>query len=215
VPLVNLILFTVLALLWPNAALAAGPQGTRPALEIYVKVDEMAVLRGFRNKETGLFPKAGEPLFDAYNKRWQTMVSEVFKEIRRRVPRHVAILPATGKEQNTGMHIDVTVADMSTSCDSVDYYKYLWVRTYQQDTGVTTNWDGLGVRSQQVVRSDMTDREKVRGDIDAWVQIWAQVPYLHLAELPATPDVPAGDKPVDNSADKPVNGAALVNPVQP
>ena len=174
------------------------PSVPLPAVEIYVKIDAMAVLWGFRNKDTGLPPKQGEPGYDRYRERWQTLIQEVFKEIRKRVPANVKLIPATSETQHAGVRVDMTVADIATSCSSNEYYKYLWVRTYQDD-GTSTNWDGLGVRSSTLVRRGMDDRERVTADVDAWVQLWAQVPYLH-AWREATPVHPIVEPDTDESA---------------
>ncbi len=191
------LILAVLLLAAPAWA-AGGRAAPAPAVEIYVKVDDLAVLWGFRNKETGLPPKQGEPGYEPYRKRWQTLIQEVFREIRKRVPANVRLIPATSETQRAGVRVDMTVADIATSCSSNEYYKYLWVRTYQDD-GTTTNWDGLGVRSSTLVKRDMDDRARVAADVDAWVQLWAQVPYLH-AERNATPVDPIVPPEADESA---------------
>ncbi|MBI5136537.1 MAG: hypothetical protein HZA24_04265 [Nitrospirae bacterium] len=187
-PRAVLLLAALLALCAPAWAAPTAPTAVPPEVAVYVKVDELAVLWGFRDKDTGAYPQPGDPRYEEYRLRWQTLVHEVFRQIRLRVPRHITIRPATQGDP-AGLHVDVTVADMSTTCAGHDYYKYLWVRTYQDD-GITTNWDGLGVRSDTVVERSMDAPQRVKADLDAWVQIWGQVPYLRVTR-DATPARPA------------------------
>jgi len=178
-----ILLMSVLAA--PAQAMPSARGVDIPAIDIFVNVDELAVLWGFRDPKTGTHPKKGDADYPEYLKRWQVLIKEVFKEIRQRVPHSVKLLPATPDAPHTGLHIDMTVADISTSCHSEQYYKYLWVRTYQDD-GLSTNWDGLGVRSDTVVKRTMDDPARVKADVDTWVQLWAQLPYLHLVRPSAT-----------------------------
>jgi hypothetical protein len=176
-------LLGLLALLAPLTAFAAeAPVPARVPVAVYVNVDEMAALWPFRDSETGAFPKEGEDGYVLYRTAWGAVIEQAFAELRRRMPQGFILLPARSTEQPYAFKIDVWIADMATSCDAPTYYKYLWVRTHTKQGPFATNWDGLGVRSDTLIHRDMPILDRNRADVDAWVELWAQVPYLHLAD---------------------------------
>jgi hypothetical protein len=179
-----------LAALAPPAA--AAPPAPVP-VAVYVNVDEMSVLWPFRDPKTRAFPAPGEPGREAYLARWNEVINQAFKELRRRVPAQFDLVAARDPNAPYAIKIDVWIADLATTCDAPTFYKYLWVRTYPGRDGFITNWDGLGVRSQTLVDVQMAEAKRRRADLDSWVELWAQVPYLHVAPAPpkAQPEEPA------------------------
>lgn len=178
------------------AGLAAPATAAPPASQsvaVYVNVDEMSALWPFRDPETHAFPKEGEPGREAYLKRWNDVINHAFRELRRRVPADYALVAARDPDAPYALKIDVWIADLATSCGAPTFYKYLWVRTFPGRNGVITNWDGLGVRSTTLVSTEMPEADRHGADLDAWVEMWAQVPYLHVA--PAPPGQPPGGEP--------------------
>jgi hypothetical protein len=165
--------------------LASGAPEARPKVPVavYVNVDEMSALWPFRNPETGVFPKPGEAGYDAYRAVWEAVIGETLKEVRRRVPKEFVLLPARSSDQPYVIKIDLWIADLATSCGAPTYYKYLWVRTRQRGDGYATNWDGLGVRSDTLVDVAMPPPAFRSANGDAWVELWAQVPYLHVTPV--------------------------------
>jgi len=186
--------------LWVLSAAPATPAAAAPGtlpVAVYVNVDEMAVLWPFRDPESHAFPGAGEPGHEAYMARWNQVIAQAFRELRRRVPREFDLIAARDPDAPYALKIDVWIADLATDCNAPTFYKYLWVRTFPGRDGVITNWDGLGVRSQTLVNVETEEAERRRADLDAWVELWAQVPYLHVAPAPpghGPPDTP-GDAP--------------------
>jgi hypothetical protein len=180
------------------AARAAGeaPPGPIP-VAVYVNVDEMAALWPFRDPDTGAFPQEGTPEYAPYRAAWGQVIEQTFRELKRRMPQGFLLLPARSREQPYAFKIDVWIADMATSCDAPTYYKYLWVHTRTREGLFATNWDGLGVRSETLIHRNMPILERNRADVDAWVELWAQVPYLHLT--PHDPDTPQ-EKPAPTPA---------------
>jgi len=174
----------VVILLWlmgSGGANAAGPMlAPSPTVGVYVNVDEVAALWPYRDPKTGALPKAGDAAYPAYLKHWQALIQQAFREIRQRVPREFDIFPATAADQPFTVRIEVRLADMRTHCGAQEFYKYLWVRV-PKDAKLVTNWDGLGVRSSTLVSAAMGDAERTRAHVDSWVELWAQVPYLHVA----------------------------------
>ena len=161
----------------------ARPDIAKLSVGVYVNVDEMAALWPYRDGESGDVPRPGDEGFPAYKERWQNLVQAALKEIRRRVPRHIPVLPATGPTQDFAVKISIWIADIATHCSSPEFYKYIWVRTQQSVEGVATNWEGLGVKSQTLLSTKMDKATRARADLDSWVELWSKVPYLHL--LPA------------------------------
>jgi hypothetical protein len=159
-------------------AAAAGPKSMPVA--VYVNVDEMSALWPFRDPKTRAFPRTGEPGREAYLARWNEVINRAFMELRRRVPPEFDLVAARDPNAPYAIKIDVWIADLATTCDAPTFYKYLWVRTYPGRDGFVTNWDGLGVRSQTVMDVQMAQADFHRADLDAWVELWAQVPYLHV-----------------------------------
>lgn len=177
----------------PGAASPAEAADREPApvpVAVYVNVDEMSELWPFRDPDTGAFPKEGTPEYAPYRAAWGQVIGQAFRELERRMPKGFALLPARSESQPYAFKIDVWIADMATSCDAPTYYKYLWVRTHTREGPFATNWDGLGVRSETLIRVDMPIRERYRADTDAWIELWAQVPYLHLAPRREAPEEP-------------------------
>lgn len=173
-------------------AAAAPPKGTPVA--VYVNVDEMAALWPFRDPKTGAFPGPDDPGREAYLARWNELINVAFLELRRRVPAEFELVAARDPDAPFGIKIDVWIADLATTCNAPTFYKYLWVRTYPGRDGFITNWDGLGVRSQTLIDVQVPEADRHRADLDAWVELWAQVPYLHLQPAPprtAPPEPPA------------------------
>lgn len=169
---------------------------------VYVNVDEMSALWPFRDPETGTFPGPGDPGHEAYQARWNEVIAHAFEQLRRRVPPEFELIAANDPDAPYALKIDVWIADMSTSCNAPTFYKYLWVRTYPGAGGIVTNWDGLGVRSDTLVSVEMTESERRLADLDAWVELWAQVPYLHLRIAPeeAPQDAPEAAPPAGSEA---------------
>jgi hypothetical protein len=167
-------------------AIPAGPALAAPKdlpVAVYVNVDEMAALSPFRDPETHAFPGPGEPGREAFAARWSEVIGRAFRELRRRVPPEFDLIAARDPDTPYALKIDVWIADLATSCNAPTFYKYLWVRTFPGEEGIVTNWDGLGVRSATVVDIGMEPAERSSADLDAWVELWAQVPYLHLRLL--------------------------------
>ncbi len=180
----------VLASWWlPTRAVAVAA----PSVGVYVNIEELAALWPHRNGDTGQFPQKGEPGYEAYRSQWQLLITEAFTEIRKRVPRSFNILPITGPDQNFDVKLEVWIADMRTTCNSPDAYKYLWVKSGKGD-GVVSNWDGLGVRSNTLISLNMAPHQRLKANTDSWTELWAQVPYLHLN---AAPEELTGDSPGD------------------
>jgi len=196
-PLLGLGLALALAALAPAGAAAAEdkPPGRIP-VAVYVNVDEMSALWPFRDTDSGTFPKEGEAGYVLYRAAWEAVIEQAFTELRRRMPQGFVLLPARSREQPYAFKIDVWIADMATTCDAPTYYKYLWVRTHTREGPFATNWDGLGVRSDTVIHRDMPILDRNRADVDAWIELWARVPYLHLTPPgDRTPDAPAPAPP--------------------
>jgi hypothetical protein len=165
----------------PTIAASAAPKGpdTVP-VAVYVNVDEMSALRPFRDPETHTLPGPGDTGYEAYIALRDRVLEEAFAELRRRVPKRFKLFPALEPVAPHALKIDMWIADLATTCSAPTYYKYLWVRTTPTQTGFATNWDGLGVRSETIVSFEMAPRQRLRADLDAWVELWSQVPYLHV-----------------------------------
>jgi len=166
-------------------ALAWGAPAPRLAVPVavYVNVDEMSVLWPFRDPETGVLPAPGAEGYDAYHAVWERVITQTLTEVRRRVPKDFVLLPARSPDQPYAIKIDLWIADLATSCGAPTFYKYLWVRTRQSDDGYATNWDGLGVRSTTLLDVAMPSTAMREAEVDAWVELWSQVPYLHVVPV--------------------------------
>lgn len=185
--IVRTIVFTWVAVLLGGmlppvtASFAAGQERTaRFPVGVYVNVDEMHALWPHRDEKTGLFPKKGEPGFEEYKAQWQALINQAFGEIRKRVPRNLPLFPATSKDQPFALKISFWVADMPVSCGANTFYKYFWVTTKQVDPTYTTNWDGLGVKSDRLISLEMDQETQNANDLLSWVELWSKVPYLHV-----------------------------------
>jgi len=183
------------------APAAAAPPRSLP-MAVYVNVDEMAALWPFRDPKTHKFPGPDDPGREAYLARWNEVIGRAVRELRRRVPPEFDLVAARDPNAPYAIKIDVWIADLATTCDAPTFYKYLWVRTYPGQSGVLTNWDGLGVRSQTVIDAQAAPGVMHRADLDAWVELWAQVPYLHLQPAPPqpAPQVPEAPKTTEPEA---------------
>ena len=190
------VFFLTVALLGAfTPARAAEPQrqwaGQTP-VELFVNVDDMSALWPFRDNETGAIPEPGDAQYDAYRERWQALVTSVFEQLRPRVPRQYKIIAARTEELTAPLRIGVWVADMQTSCSAPTYYKYLWVQINQREPLYATNWDDLGVRSDAIIDMNLPKAERDRADLASWLELWGQVPYLHVRRAEPGEGAPAG-----------------------
>ncbi|MDH4228220.1 MAG: hypothetical protein OEW11_00555 [Nitrospirota bacterium] len=185
-----------------TAARAESPQSaSQPAsaqldnVEIYVNIDEMAALWKFRDDKTGVLPAEGTPEREAYREKWMALSAEVLAEARKRIPRQYKVVPAAGKELHAPLRLGVFLADIQTSCNAPTYYKYLWVRIWQEGDAFATNWDGLGARSETVADTRSPADKLLRDGLRSWTEVWGQVPYLRVRDrtekTPASPEVSA------------------------
>lgn len=173
-------------LFWAVATgLAREARAAGPALPVavYVNVDEMSTLWDYRDAETGAFPEPGDARYDEYSTQWKSLIELAFREIRRRTPGNFMLFPSTAPDEPHAIRITVWIADLATSCNAPTYYKYLWARTPTVDEEYTTNWDGLGVRSDTLIDSGMPKPQRARADLEGWAELWSQVPYLHVRKL--------------------------------